>query len=256
MEEQLIKYIDNELSHEERIFVEQQLAESAEWRKTLAELRSVLDAMENADRLQPSSHLRNRFDLFLDKEIVRAEKIEKAKIVRLPFKLWQVAAAVALLVIGVGFGILFQSNQQQKKALHQMQQQMDSQRKMLVLSMLEKSSASERIKALNISQEKTESADSQVIEAFVEVLRNDENLNVRLKTVEALVHFGADEKAIEGLLKTLKMVDEPLLQIAIIDALVNLKTPEAVEGLQRIIQQKETNPIVKQKAASGLEALI
>ncbi|MFK7932893.1 MAG: HEAT repeat domain-containing protein [Saprospiraceae bacterium] len=255
MEEQLIKYLNDELSAKERLVVEKQLAQSADWRKMLAELETVFSVMDEVELPTPSAASKTRFTNFLNQEIAKTET-QTAKVVKMPFRLWQVAAAVALLVVGVGFGVLFQKNQQQQAVLLQMQQQMDSQRKILVLSMLEKSSASERIKALNISQEESKIADNQVIKAFVELLKNDDNLNVQLKTVEALVHFGNNQQAVNGLIKTLKTINEPLLQIAIIDALVSMQASEAVDGLQRIIQEEETNEIVKQKAAEGLELLI
>ena len=97
MEEQLIKYLNDELSSEERSEVEKRLTESADWRKMLTELQTVFSVMEAVEFPTPSTESTTRFADFLNQEITKTET-PAAKVVKMPFRLWQVAAAVALLL--------------------------------------------------------------------------------------------------------------------------------------------------------------
>ena len=148
------------------------------------------------------------------------------------------------------------ATQQIKQAeLQQLRDEVLTTQKMLVLSMLNQSSASSRIKALNISAKKTQ-IDPQILDAFAHTLLHDENINVRMKAAEALAEQGNEPYVVAMLIKTLKTAKSPELQITLIDILVDLKAKDALGEFHELLQQDSLMEIVKTKAAYGVDALL
>jgi N-acetyl-gamma-glutamylphosphate reductase len=58
------------------------------------------------------------------------------------------------------------------------------------------------------------------------------------------------------LIESLKTQTEPLVQIALIDFLVKNHEKQAVQNLKILIEEDDTNSIVKQHANSGLSILL
>lgn len=257
MEEKIIAYIDKELSPDEHKMVELQIAQSSEWQKAYTDLKFLLETMDKQVELEPSKQLSQNFYQFLQKEEIPVEESATQK--NIGFSIWksewQIAAAVAILLIGVGFGTLWQHNKLQQTELQQLREEMVVTQKMLVLSMLDQSSASSRIKALNISTEKTQ-MDPQILDAFMHTLMHDENVNVRMKAAEALAEQSNQKYAIAALIKALKTANSPELQITIIDILVELKAKDAVGEFHELLQQDTLMDLVKTKAAYGVDALL
>ena len=117
MEETIIAYIDNELAPDERQKVEQKIAESSEWKKAYTELKFLLDSMAEQKKLQPSKQLSQNFYQFLQEVDTSSIEETSTNNKRLPFwrSEWQIAAAVAILLIGIGFGTLWQHNKLNKR---------------------------------------------------------------------------------------------------------------------------------------------
>ncbi len=255
MEEKIIAYLTGELPEAERQEVENQLATSAEWAKVKAEYTRLLEGVRQPVGEIPSGKLRNRFETFLETEI----EGRKTENYRLPgwFHLhrWNIAAAVALVVIGSGFGVLWRNHQTQKAEMAALRREMAETQKMLVLSMLEQNSASERIRALNMSLEETQT-DRQVLEAFAQALNADKSVNVRIKAAEALAGFGQDPYALKALIQGLGGQEDPAVQITIIDLLVGLRAKNAAEAFERLVNQENVLDIVKDKATEGIKALL
>lgn len=257
MEDKIIAYIEGTLSEAEQREVEQQLQTSPDWQKTYKELNILLGDLEQQPQWQPPASLEFRFHQLLAAEHRNLENkvVPTAKVIPL-FRLeWKIAAAIALLIIGLGFGNLWQRNQQQQVALEQLQTEMLQTQKMLILAMLEKNSASERLKALNINTAKT-NPDPQVVDAFIHTLLTDNNVNVRMKAAEALAEYEKNEYITAALIKALKIQNSPEVQITLIEILVNLEAKDAAGELQNILRKEDVLDIVKNKAAEGLEILL
>jgi hypothetical protein len=75
-------------------------------------------------------------------------------------------------------------------------------RQTMLLTMLEQPSATDRLKAVTYTDELDE-VDDKVIDALLQTLNNDPNVNVRLVTVEALHKLASHPKVRQGLIQSI-----------------------------------------------------
>ncbi len=256
--DQLIAYLEGELPEAEAMALEQELMGNEAWQRELEELTTLLGVMNKVPLAQPSARLRQHFQALLAQEM-QAEKnlrTEKpARIILLSRLAWSAAAAIALLVIGVGFGSLWMRNQQQQQQINTLVAEVENTRKMLILSMLQEESASQRIKAVNTAVEER-ATDPQVVDALIQTLQLDDNVNVRMKAAEALGQFARERQVITALTKALREESSPEVQITLIDVLTNLKAREAVDEFKTLMKKEDLLDVVKNKAAYGVEVLM
>lgn len=256
--DRLIDYLTGQLPEAEAEALEHQLAGSEELRRELQELETLLGAMNKVPMQQPGERLAHNFRQFLDEEARSARQVKPDKTVRI-FSLrrieWSVAAAIALLAIGIGFGSLWQRNQQQQQQINTLAAEMETTRKMLILSMLQEQSASRRIQALNTAAEERD-ADPQVIDALIHTMLVDDNINVRMKAAEALGQFANDRRVVLALAGALRNETSPEIQITLIDLLTGLKAKEAVDEFKTLMKKDDLLDVVRNKAAYGVEVML
>jgi hypothetical protein len=124
----------------------------------------------------------------------------------------------------------------------------------MALSLLENPSASERIRAVNYTND-LRSANKQVIDALLETLNNDPNVNVRLVTLEALVKFARQPVVRQGLVKSIANQESPLVQSAIADVMVKLQEKRSVKSLRELLQKKDLNVAIRNKIELSIRKL-
>ncbi len=253
---QLIDYLEGNLPAPQRQALERELAGSAELRRELEDLRTVLRDLEGVEEEAPPARLRDRFYAFLDEEKESSQAEARKHRFRLGAPDWRIAAAVALLVIGVGFGALWQRNLRQQEQIQALVDEVQQTRKLMVLSLLEQNSASQRIKALNTVQRERPGHDPQIVEALLRTLHTDDNINVRVKAAEALLEFADRPEVIDALVAALPRQEHPEVQITLIDVLVALKAKQAVDEFRHILEAEEKLDVVKNRAAAGIEQLM
>lgn len=253
----LIEYLEGTMAEVDREAFELELANSIKLQKELDALRLILQEYDNQKEELPSNNLRSRFYEFLEKEEANLQK-SPGKIISL-FRLrkieWGIAGAVAILLIGIAFGQLWQHNQKQQAQINSLAKEVATTRKLLVLSMLQEPSASQRIKALNASLE-TASADPQITDALINTLLHDDNSNVRMKAATALMNFADQNGVKDALIQALAKEDRPDVQITLIDVLVEIQAESAIKAFEEILQKEDLLDVVKTKAANGLQRLI
>jgi HEAT repeat protein len=124
----------------------------------------------------------------------------------------------------------------------------------LAVSLLEKSSAFDRLQGVNLSYT-LEKPDSGLLEALLETVNTDPNINVRLAAVDSLYLFYDNPIIIEGVAEMLFNQTSPLVQVALIDLVINMHERRAVESLKNLIQSETLDPDVKQHAQLGLQKI-
>ena len=100
-------------------------------------LISALDQQPNWKQREEALHYRF-YQLLTEEQKELNKKSPTTKVLSLGRLEWKLAAAIALLIIGMGFGNLWQRNLKQQAELQQLQEEMLTTQKMLVLAMLEK----------------------------------------------------------------------------------------------------------------------
>lgn len=244
----IIDYIDNKLNAAERREVETELVNNPKAKLMYDQLCELMGVMNRVAAQTPSEQLGQKFTSLLNEEI----KHESGSRVRfLNPVIYRVAAAVALLMLGVGGGYWISEQQKQRAELAAMRKEMEETRQLMLSMMGNDESASQRIKGLRVAQTLHE-ADDEIVKALVKTMNEDPNSNVRLAALEALQKFTADAKVRKILIGALSTQNDPIVQIALIQLLVEMKEKGVVEDLQKIVDDEQSIQAVKDEAYSGI----
>jgi len=233
----------SELSKDEQKTIELYLASNEACAKSVEEVILLLKTLNSVEEETPSSNLKIQFNELLANEIEK----ESTKIVALePRNHWKnylkIAASIALLVSGFVLGKYSNDNSQ-----HQQQT--------ALLALLENQSASQRILAVTELQYLNDK-DNKIINALINKLLLDENVNVRLTACEALVRFSSSIIVRDAFIKALETEKEPILQIELIQILANLQEKRALVPMQHLFENDETPNYVKQQLTYNMPSLI
>jgi hypothetical protein len=199
---------------------------------------------------EPSGQVRDRFYEMLGAYRQGLASAEPRKAVRW----WQLAAAIALLGIGLGIGYVVRGNGQPPGEVSQLREEVANMRQLVALSLMQQQSASDRLRGVSYAY-RAEPSDREVLGALVTAVNHDANVNVRLAAVDALRRFSASPETGRAALQSLSRQTTPIVQAALIDLLVDLKDPEAAPELRRLSGNETANEGVRQRAQWALEKL-
>ncbi len=164
------------------------------------------------------------------------------------------AAAAALLLAGVTGGILLGSAGLSGTKLARLERQVDEMRQTTALSLLRQPSSSERLLGVSYSEQVSSPA-APTLEALLQTLDSDPSVNVRLAAVDALYLFAKDARVKDGLVASLGRQQNPVIQVALIDLLIEIRERRAVDALKTLIGDEKIRPEVRKKAEAGLKSL-
>lgn len=259
--ELLPDFLRGSLEREPAETVERHLNECADCRDEVA----VWEKLALLPAVEPNPDARTRFESML--RAYRAGRTEPQASAFVEFQprrragsqwfrspLLQLAASVALVAIGFGLGNGFSRDRSQTEELTAMRAQLASTRQLVVLSMLQEQSASERLQAVSFSQ-REERLDPQVLGALLHTLRYDSSVDVRLAALDALSQHSAQPQVRSGVTNALQAQQSPLVQVALIDQLLEWRDPDAAQRLRDFQQSPNLNPTVRQRAEWALSKL-
>jgi len=260
--ELLPDYLQGNLGDDER----QMVATHLESCPQCADEASLWKKLALLPEEQPSPRLRSKFNEMLDTyQEGRWEKrslaVEQKSMPPGFFgrNQWSIPVAMAcgilLLVIGFFAGKSINNTDSGAQELARLHVEMTNMRQLVVLSLLQQQSASERLQAISWSL-KDDSPDPQVLSALLHTLRYDSNVNVRLAALDALSHYHRQPGVKKGLEDALQPQQSPMVQVALIDLMVELHDSSVVEQLKRLEQDQSLNPTVRQRAEWGIKKLI
>lgn len=135
-----------------------------------------------------------------------------------------------------------------------LKKEMKETKDLLIVSMLKRESASERIQAVNYSYD-LQRPDEKVLKALIYTLDYDKNINVRLAAADAIGRFGYDDFVRDALVKSLLKQQEPTLQITIIETLTKLNVQRALPAFKLLAEDDRIIESVRQKAEEGTKLL-
>jgi HEAT repeat protein len=173
---------------------------------------------------------------------------------------WAVQVAFSLLLVGLGWIIgLKTGSKNNKTAAYQDQietlaSQVQDMKSTMMLSLIENPSATERLRAVGYTSE-IANADERVIEALFTTLNGDDNVNVRLLSLEALTQYADDPAVREGLVKSLLKQDSPVVQVELADVMVKLQEKRSIKTLKTLLKKADLNDFVKIKIEQSIKDL-
>jgi len=235
-------------------------------RSELEELTSTWSQLEILPEEQPGANLRKNFYTMLEsyQQGLESSPLKKFfdffKIKNIGEKLWprrpifQLAAVMIFLIMGFTIGYFVQLHNQDTLEITRLHHENQLFRQQLTVSLLNQSSPSQRLKGLMWSTQLENPAD-ETLDTLLYTLNYDPNVNVRLTAVDALYLFSDHPKVKQGLMQSLQKQTSPMVQIALIDLLVEMREKQAIKSLKQLLERNKLNPEVKERAQVSLKLL-
>ena len=156
-----------------------------------------------------------------------------------------------MLVIGGGIGFWISRQNDQHEKLLAIEEELKATKVMMMSLIDNQQSASQRLQGINVALT-IESADDEVVNALAKRMNEDPNTNVRLAALDALSKFHTEPQVRKVLLDALSTQKDPMVQIALIQLMVQMKEKSVVNDLKKIVDDSETMKAVKDEAYSGI----
>ena len=166
----------------------------------------------------------------------------------------RIAFALGIFIAGVLIGNWTTPFQDYRKQLNRLSGEVSQMREVMMLSLLDNDSVTERLKAVNVSME-MQPADNKVADALLKTLRNDPNVNVRLAAIEALLHHASQPRVREGLVNAISTQESPIIQAALADAMLMLQEKRSIEKFKKLLDQNDLDRSLRDKLQNTVTAL-
>lgn len=124
----------------------------------------------------------------------------------------------------------------------------------MILAMLRQESASSRLQAINYSYS-LESPDTKILDALFETIEKDQSVNVKLAALDAVGRFDLAPKYREELVLSLVGQQDPSLQFALINRLVDLRETTALPVFAQLMNNPNTLESIRNQAELGFKTL-
>lgn len=164
---------------------------------------------------------------------------------------FQLASTLVLLAFGLGAGFLLS---RANGTTDRLSREVESVRRALSASLLTGPSPSDRIQGVNTSA-RLKQPDPTTLGLLLRTLDEDPSLNVRLAAVDALYLFSGQPGVREGIVASLSKQTSPILQVALIDLLVEIRETRAAAALKSLIGSDKSAPEVRKRAELGVKEL-
>lgn len=249
-------YLDGSISTEQEQKLHELLKSGKIKLQDLQEYEQLYHQMKELPTAEPGEKLRKRFYHMLAEEKKRNTSSLWGSIrdweSLIPLR--RVAAALVILLMGIVIGNWQTPIHDYRSQLDRLSTEVSQMRQMMMLNLLDNESATERLKAVNISTE-IRSADDKVASALLKTLNNDPNVNVRLAAIEALLHHASNPRVREGMVDAIALQESPIVQAALADAMLILQEKRSVEEFQKLLDRNGLDRSVRDKLQTTITAL-
>jgi hypothetical protein len=264
--EKFLDFLTGEIEEISKAQVQSHISTCASCREELESLSEIWTKLGVLPEEKPSKMLRSRFYDMLQayKQGIEREKAKPrlGKILGASFSslwprrpAWQLVFSLVLLFAGLAAGYFLNFNGKRESEMVQLRQDVQNIRQTLAVSLLDQPSPSERLRGVSLSYS-LEKPGERILEALLNTLNNDPNINVRLAAADALYLFYKNPAVKEGLIHSLSNQTSPLVQVALIDLMVSMRERQAIDSFKSLLADEKLNPDVKQKAEQGIQQLV
>jgi hypothetical protein len=166
------------------------------------------------------------------------------------------AAAIVLVFMVLGFllGRIIPDGRPSKAEFAMMNDELNKNRQLAALTLLDEGTATERIKAVNLTN-KVIAPDDKLLSALVYTLQNDPSDNVRLMALETLLKYSDRENIRNALVQSIPYQNSPMVQLALADGMVLMNEERSVPIFQKILKLVGVNQIVRERLQQAIEYL-
>ncbi|MFC2106708.1 HEAT repeat domain-containing protein [Bacteroidota bacterium] len=249
----IIRYLDDELNADECKDLEQKLAKN---NMSLSEFKDLKDSLVREDKNipPPSDNMNERFYNMIQKEESMNHIVEKSSrniflMLTQQSIFYKSAAAVIILLIGwaIGYYSMNSKNDILSNKINNLQEK-------IIYAMVDKPNASERLKAVEIS-EKMDLDNKDVVNSLFKTLNEDPNANVRFAALDLLVR-NSDKPLIRvRLIQSIDNQNDPLLQYSIAQSMARLGATDAIPHLEKLLLKPNIVEPVRTVIADSIDIL-
>jgi hypothetical protein len=255
IQELIVKFNLQQATAEEINKIEQLLEEGSIGLHELKDVHHLEDQVAKMTSPSPTADLDDRFY-----QMLALEKKSKSSFSWRRFFSWpelapRLAMASVMLIIGVAIGYFLKPAAPAKTGDQAVAQQLSELKEMVMLSLLEKESATDRLKAVSLT-EQMDAASAKVTGALIQTLNEDENVNVRLAALEALKPYVRDSHVREELIRSIGQQKFPLVQVALAELMAQFQVKSSVKELEKIVHSDKTPTDVKNRIKQSIDVLI
>ena len=136
----------------------------------------------------------------------------------------------------------------------QLRGEVQNMRQLVTLSLLQQQSAADRLQGVTWSY-RVPSSDTEVLSALLNTVNHDASVDVRMSAVDALKAMSASPVARRGLVQALPKQTSPLVEVAIVDALVDIREKQAVSTIQTQLAKPDLEPTVRKRFETAIRQL-
>lgn len=254
IQELILKYNEGQADPSEIRLIEQLIEEGVIELSQLRELSLLNEQVMKLESPEPSTDLDDNFYQMLKTVKAKNKGFSWSSFFDWPEVAPRLAFASVTLVLGFLAGYLLFPSPSSNQQVAELKDEVLEMKEMMMLSLLERESATERLKAVNLTNEMS-SVSATVTNALLQTLNNDENINVRLEALEALKPFVRDSKIRAELVRSIAKQESPLVQVALAELMVKLQEKSSVKELQKILKSERTPQEVKKRIEESIKTM-
>jgi hypothetical protein len=221
---------------------------------SLHELALLDEQIHKMEGASPSLNLDDKFYTALADEKRASRKTNSFSFPSLNSLFPRLAMAAVLILSGFAVGYFLQSPQQ-KTEVSELTKEVGDLKEMVMLSLMEKESATQRLKAVSLTSEMDQASD-KVTNALFVALNKDENVNVRLAALEALKPYVSKSTVRLKLIESIEEQASPLVQVALAELMVTMQEKRSVDQLRQLLKDERVPKEVKYKISESIKVLI
>jgi hypothetical protein len=232
------------------------------------EIASLWTRLGPVGEIQPGPALRQRFDAMLEAyrqglehsadPALRLRPSWGRRILQTLASWWpaqpalQFGVALICLAAGLAGGYWLSATGKQARELARLHEELTGTRELMAVALLQQPSASERLRGVSYTS-RLAAPDQEVLAALIETVKFDPSVDVRFAAVDALRRYGSSPQVRQGLLAALNPRQSPLVQIALIEALAELREPGSVKVLKRLEADSAVDYSVRERAQWAIQ---
>jgi len=254
----LTKYNAGQANAEEVKMIEKCIEEGVIDLADLHDLNLLNEQVIHVEGPSPSLQLDDRFYHMLAQEKKQAKTFSWKQFFVWPEIIPRLAFASVTLIIGLAAGYFIRqqpAGNANQGEIAVLSQQVTDLKEMMMLSLLEKESATDRLKAVSLTQD-MDQVSNKVTLALLETLNNDSNVNVRLAALDALKAYAKESAVREELIRSIAKQESPLVQLELAELMAALQAKSSVKELEKLLQDKNTPKEVKKKIQESIQVII
>lgn len=192
-----------------------------------------------------------------EQELLELLPLEEVKPARSMWPwLGQLAAAVALLLLGYAAGTLLQKPEPELASnttteLTAMREELTELKGLLQQG----ATTGQRLQAVSVAAENA-NPDAELLMALIHTMHFDDNVNVRQAAVEALLNYRQHPQVRQALIHSLSIQTDANVQLMLIQGLTRMQEKEAVPQMQELLKNPDLQQLVRQQLQESISILI